>query len=141
MTTTTLPTTTLPPGVVPAGVVPPTLPEPGAEQPADPAAARAAITAAFVLAVTYPQAGNLAGGGFAVVRTAEGGFFALDFRETAPAGDYERLIRYAPADAGPEIAAWLPGEACAAAVRTQRSPCPLQSAPCLVRQQTDPAGK
>jgi len=48
----------------------------------------AAISAAFVLAVTYPQAGNLAGGGFAVVRTAEGGFFALDFRETAPAGTW-----------------------------------------------------
>ena len=46
----------------------------------------AAIAAAFALAVTYPQAGNLAGGGFAVVRTAEGGLYALDFRETAPAG-------------------------------------------------------
>jgi len=48
----------------------------------------AAVSAAFVLAVTYPQAGNLAGGGFAVVRTAEGGFFALDFRETAPAATW-----------------------------------------------------
>ncbi len=48
----------------------------------------AAIAAAFVLAVTYPQAGNLAGGGFAVVRTAEGGFYALDFRETAPAATW-----------------------------------------------------
>ncbi len=48
----------------------------------------AAIAAAFVLAVTYPQAGNLAGGGFAVVRTPEGGLFALDFRETAPAGSW-----------------------------------------------------
>jgi gamma-glutamyltranspeptidase/glutathione hydrolase len=48
----------------------------------------AAVSAAFVLAVTYPQAGNLAGGGFAVVRTAEGGFFALDFREAAPAGTW-----------------------------------------------------
>jgi gamma-glutamyltranspeptidase/glutathione hydrolase len=48
----------------------------------------AAIAAAFALAVSYPQAGNLAGGGFAVVRTAEGGLFALDFRETAPAGTW-----------------------------------------------------
>ena len=52
----------------------------------------AAISAAFVLAVTYPQAGNLAGGGFAVVRTAEGGFFALDFRETAPAGTWRNTF-------------------------------------------------
>lgn len=48
----------------------------------------AAIAVAFALAVTYPQAGNLAGGGFAVVRTPEGGFFALDFRETAPAATW-----------------------------------------------------
>src|SRR5450759_5543230 len=48
----------------------------------------AAIATAFALAVTYPQAGNLAGGGFAVVRTKDGGFFALDFREVAPAATW-----------------------------------------------------
>jgi gamma-glutamyltranspeptidase / glutathione hydrolase len=48
----------------------------------------AAIATAFALAATYPQAGNLAGGGFAVVRTKDGGFFALDFRETAPAATW-----------------------------------------------------
>ena len=46
----------------------------------------AAIATALALAVTYPEAGNVAGGGFAVVRTADGRFYALDFRETAPAG-------------------------------------------------------
>jgi len=45
----------------------------------------AAIATAFVLAVTHPSAGNVAGGGFAVVRTARGKATALDFRETAPA--------------------------------------------------------
>ena len=45
----------------------------------------AAVASAFALAVTYPQAGNLAGGGFLVARTAKGELFALDFRETAPA--------------------------------------------------------
>ncbi len=48
----------------------------------------AAIATAFALVATYPQAGNLAGGGFAVVRTGDGEFLALDFRETAPAATW-----------------------------------------------------
>jgi gamma-glutamyltranspeptidase/glutathione hydrolase len=45
----------------------------------------AAIATAFALAVTHPSAGNIAGGGFAVVRTGAGKAVALDFREVAPA--------------------------------------------------------
>jgi len=44
----------------------------------------AAVAAAFVLAVTYPEAGNLAGGGFMLSRFGEDAAF-LDFREIAPA--------------------------------------------------------
>ena len=44
----------------------------------------AAVALAFALAVTYPTAGNIGGGGFAVTRI-KGDFRALDFRETAPA--------------------------------------------------------
>ncbi len=44
----------------------------------------AAVAAAFALAVAYPEAGNLGGGGFIVFRPAEGDAFALDFREKAP---------------------------------------------------------
>ncbi len=44
----------------------------------------AAIALHFALAVTYPSAGNIGGGGFAIIRDPSGKYFALDFRETAP---------------------------------------------------------
>ena len=43
----------------------------------------AAIAAAFVLAVTYPEAGNIGGGGFMLLQFAGERLF-LDYRETAP---------------------------------------------------------
>ena len=46
----------------------------------------AAVAAAFVLAVTFPTAGNIGGGGFLVLRPASGEPVAYDFRETAPSG-------------------------------------------------------
>ena len=45
----------------------------------------AAVAVHFALAVVFPAAGNLGGGGFAVVRKKPGDAVALDFREVAPA--------------------------------------------------------
>jgi gamma-glutamyltranspeptidase/glutathione hydrolase len=45
----------------------------------------AAIATHFALAVVYPQAGNIGGGGFAVIRMNYGTINSLDFREKAPA--------------------------------------------------------
>ncbi len=44
----------------------------------------AAVAVQFALAVVYPSAGNIGGGGFLVWRAAEGKVAALDFRECAP---------------------------------------------------------
>ena len=44
----------------------------------------AAVATAFALAVTYPDAGNLGGGGFAVIRLKDGKVVTLDNREKAP---------------------------------------------------------
>jgi gamma-glutamyltranspeptidase/glutathione hydrolase len=45
----------------------------------------AAIAAQLALAVVYPGAGNIGGGGFLVARMKDGKTFTLDYRETAPA--------------------------------------------------------
>jgi gamma-glutamyltranspeptidase / glutathione hydrolase len=44
----------------------------------------AAVAVALMLAVTHPQAGNLGGGGFLLIRMADGTTSAIDFREMAP---------------------------------------------------------
>ena len=44
----------------------------------------AAITTQFVLAVVYPRAGNIGGGGLMVGRDGDGRLWQFDFREKAP---------------------------------------------------------
>ena len=45
----------------------------------------AAVAVAFALAVTHPSAGNIGGGGFMLIRLANGKATFIDFRERAPA--------------------------------------------------------
>lgn len=51
----------------------------------------AAIAMHFVLAVTYPQAGNIGGGGFMLAQPSGEDAVALDFREQAPRISHETI--------------------------------------------------
>ena len=52
----------------------------------------AAVVVGFALAVVHPEAGNIGGGGFAVIRDARNDtILALDFRETAPGNATETM--------------------------------------------------
>jgi gamma-glutamyltranspeptidase/glutathione hydrolase len=51
----------------------------------------AAVATGFALAVVHPQAGNLGGGGFLLLRSATGETHFIDFREKAPAAATENM--------------------------------------------------
>ncbi len=51
----------------------------------------AAVATGFALAVVHPQAGNLGGGGFLLLRNANGETHFIDFREKAPAAATENM--------------------------------------------------
>lgn len=51
----------------------------------------AAIAVGLALAVVYPEAGNIGGGGFMLIRKKDGSVFAIDYREMAPAAAHRDI--------------------------------------------------
>jgi gamma-glutamyltranspeptidase / glutathione hydrolase len=63
----------------------------------------AAIATQFALAVVYPAAGNIGGGGFMVLRQRDGTSVTLDYRERAPAAASSTMYLDDKGDVIPEI--------------------------------------
>lgn len=63
----------------------------------------AAIATHFALAVVFPAAGNIGGGGFMVVRLKDGTVAALDFREKAPAAATTNMYLDSAGNVIPEL--------------------------------------
>ena len=62
----------------------------------------AAVAVGFALAVTYPRAGNIGGGGFMVIHRANSDNIAIDYRETAPQGITDKSFLDAQGNADPQ---------------------------------------
>lgn len=63
----------------------------------------AAVAVGFALAVVYPQAGNLGGGGFMLVRMKTGEAHFLDYRERAPAAATVKMYLDAKGNVVPHL--------------------------------------
>ena len=63
----------------------------------------AAVATGFALAVTYPYAGNIGGGGFMVIHLANGKNITIDYREKAPLSAFRDMFLNKKGEFVPEL--------------------------------------
>jgi gamma-glutamyltranspeptidase/glutathione hydrolase len=86
----------------------------------------AAVATGFAMAVTYPRAGNIGGGGFMVIHLASGEDTTIDYRETAPAAINAKSFLDAQGNADPQksresaLAIGVPGTVAGLALAEQK---------------------
>jgi len=86
----------------------------------------AAVAVGFTLAVTHPVAGNIGGGGFMLIRLADGRSVFVDYREEAPAAASRTMYLGAAGELKPEasivgaLAAGVPGTVAGLALAEQQ---------------------
>ncbi len=86
----------------------------------------AAVAVGFALAVTHPEAGNIGGGGFMLIRQAGGDSIVVDYREEAPAAASRNMFQDAHGEVIPEsstvgaLAAGVPGTVAGLALAHQK---------------------
>lgn len=86
----------------------------------------AAVAVGFALAVTHPEAGNIGGGGFMLIRLANGEAVVVDYREQAPAAATREMYLNAQGEPVSEasrvgaLAAAVPGTVAGLALAQQK---------------------
>jgi gamma-glutamyltranspeptidase/glutathione hydrolase len=80
----------------------------------------AAVAVGFALAVVHPEAGNIGGGGYMLIRMADGRATAIDYKEMAPAAAHPGMFKTAAEQSTGYKASAVPGTVAGFALAHQK---------------------